>query len=122
MEELKLQITSYLECHTNSLNTWVNMQRLINDLSMSLDRYDNDWVILFNVTLYDMNQSQEIRIDTNEDGSYKIALERVIKDRLNAIKESALSGMKEELQKHIDNENYMRAAEYRDLINKYELE
>lgn len=122
---MKLEIRGYLENNTNQTQLWTNLQEMYDvlipttEVIEELTEEEAQKGILFSLTLVDMINNKEVRLDQKQDSSFNIALESFIQDKINSTKKSAVEEMEDELQKCVESEDYENAAEYRDMIKEY---
>ena len=121
-EDIKSLVIVFLESNTGDENLWVNLKSVYLLLVPQIYKSFEDQIEAENLlinSLNDMCVDGHIRIDKKKDNTVIVALEKNIQDILNGLKKSALDEMEDELQKCVKEENYEKAAEYRDMINEY---
>jgi excinuclease UvrABC helicase subunit UvrB len=108
---MEKQILSYIEFNSDPDNIWVEVDDIYHNIIK-----DDSQQILFEEILVRLINERKIRYDYET--TLKVALEENIVLKVENMKKSALEEMEEELQKYIKEENYEKAAEWRDIINK----
>lgn len=120
---VKDMVIVFLEANTDSKNIWSNLRDLYLSITPSVISHTNgsyfDAEKLLINTISHMVMEGDIRMDQRSETEIIIALEQNIQNVLNKVKKSAIEEMEEELEKYVKEEDYEKAAEYRDMINEY---